>query len=236
MPEEIEVETKELQDTIEELREERAERKSEAKRESWMQYVAITTALLAVFAAIGAMRSGALVNEAMVLQLKASDKWNEYQAARQKDHLYTLQANQLLDAGARPPAPKNEAPPPAARPARKSDHAAPTGHAPAATAEKKELRKWASEPADTRLSDYLKQVQKEQDKQADLKREAEELERESAHQMHLHHAFAQSVAFIQVAIALSAIGALTRRKAVWGMSLIVGLVGIYYFILGFITG
>src|SRR5262245_50638570 len=98
MPEEVEIETKELQETIDELQEERKERAEEQRRSAWTGYIAITTAFLAVFAAIGALQSGGLVNEAMLDQLKASDRWNEYQAARQKEHLYTIGANTLLDA------------------------------------------------------------------------------------------------------------------------------------------
>src|SRR6266700_46616 len=116
MPEEPEVETQELQETLVELHEERKEREAAEKRIAWTRYIALTTALLAVFAAIGAMQSGALVNEAMIDQIKAADKWNEYQAARLKDHTYTIAANALLDTGATLPPPEKagpEAPTPA---------------------------------------------------------------------------------------------------------------------------
>src|SRR5207302_6613362 len=93
MPEEIEVETKDLQETIEELQEERKERAESERRTAWTRYIALTTAILAVFAAVAALRAGTLVNEAVLRQLKASDTWNEYQADRTKDHLYSIQVN-----------------------------------------------------------------------------------------------------------------------------------------------
>src|SRR5579862_5683198 len=102
MPEEIEVETKELQAAIEEMHEEREERQKEEKEAAWTKYIAFATAFLAVFAAIAALQSGSLANEAMISQLKASDTWNEYESDRQKEHLYTVQANALLDSGAKP--------------------------------------------------------------------------------------------------------------------------------------
>jgi uncharacterized protein DUF4337 len=34
----------------------------------------------------------------LINQIKASDTWNEYQASRQKDHLYTLALNTMADA------------------------------------------------------------------------------------------------------------------------------------------
>ena len=103
MPEGVEIETKELQETIEELQEERKEREESERRTAWTRYIALTTAILAVFAAVAALRAGTLVNEAVLKQLKASDTWNEYQADRTKDHLYSIQAYQLLDAGVKQP-------------------------------------------------------------------------------------------------------------------------------------
>lgn len=97
MPEHVEVETKRLQEAIGELQEERAEVETERKASSWLTYVGLGTALLAVFAAIGAVQSGALINEGLINQIKASDTWNEYQASRQKDHLYTLALNAMAD-------------------------------------------------------------------------------------------------------------------------------------------
>lgn len=98
MPEHAEIETRELQEAIGELQEERAEVETERKTVSWLNYVGLATALLAVFAAIGAVQSGALINEGLINQIKASDTWNEFQASRQKDHLYTLALNAMVDA------------------------------------------------------------------------------------------------------------------------------------------
>src|SRR5437867_1669371 len=82
MPEEIEIETKELQETIEEMRDERAERLLEAKQSSWTRWISLSTALLAVVAAVAALESGSLVNEALIVknnavlkQSQASDQW-----------------------------------------------------------------------------------------------------------------------------------------------------------------
>src|SRR5437763_112948 len=130
MPEEIDVDTKELQDTIEELHEERKERAETERRTAWTRYIALTTAILAVFAAIAALRAGTLVNEAVLRQLRASDTWNEYQADRTKDHLYSIQAYQLLDAGVKPPAAKEGDPAASEKAGRR-----PAGEAPLAKGE-----------------------------------------------------------------------------------------------------
>jgi hypothetical protein len=50
-----------------------------------------------------------------------------------------------------------------------------------------------------------------------------------------HHEFAESVAYIQVAIALGAISALTKLKLVWIMSIIVGVIGVYLCVAGLLA-
>jgi hypothetical protein len=238
MSEEVEIETKELQNTIEELQEERKEREQEERRNAWTRYIALTTAILAVFAAVAALQSGSLINESMMDQLRASDKWNEYQAARQKEHLYTIQAHQLLDRGVRfSPSAKakgrnapDAGPSGSARPKPSHPDAGAAGSL--APEQKAERNEWKAAPLAVRLRQYVAQAEKEREKESDLQREARDLERESDHKAHRHHQFASSVALIQVAISLSAVAALTRMKSVWWLSLAVGVAGIIFFILG----
>ena len=79
MPEEIEVDTDRLRETIDE----------EIAHEggSLLRWISLTTALLAALAAIESLRAGATVNEALVLKTEAtrllaqaSDQWAYYQA------------------------------------------------------------------------------------------------------------------------------------------------------------
>jgi len=46
----------------------------------WISWVALSTALLAVLAAIAGLLSGQHANEAMIHQIEASDQWSYYQA------------------------------------------------------------------------------------------------------------------------------------------------------------
>jgi hypothetical protein len=93
MPGDIEVETDKLREQVDEAREEAARERGPA----WMRYVGLGAAIFAVVAAVAALRSGDLINEALIAQIKASDTWNEYQAARQKEHIYTVAANNIAD-------------------------------------------------------------------------------------------------------------------------------------------
>src|SRR5437870_13195528 len=79
MPEEPEVDTDTLHETIHE----RVEREGG----DFLKRIALTTAVLAAFAAVASLEAGATVNEALVLkteatrlQAQASDQWAYYQA------------------------------------------------------------------------------------------------------------------------------------------------------------
>jgi len=97
----------------------------------------------------------------------------------------------------------------------------------------------AGKEAPARYGDKVKRYEKEQEK---IKEEAEALEkerdaknREADHLIHVHHRFALAVAFFQVSIALGAVAALTRARLVWLASMAVGLVGIAYFAMAFLS-
>lgn len=95
MPENIEVETDKLQDQIAE------EHEKHGQEAGWLRYAGLAAAIFAVFAAMSALRAGDLINEAMISQIKASDTWAEYQASRQKEHIYTVAADNLSDRGSK---------------------------------------------------------------------------------------------------------------------------------------
>ena len=69
--EEIEIPTEHLHETIHE----KAEEAKKEKENGWFTYVAISTALIAVLAAISGLMAGHHSNEALIQQIKASDQW-----------------------------------------------------------------------------------------------------------------------------------------------------------------
>jgi hypothetical protein len=78
--------------------------------------------------------------------------------------------------------------------------------------------------------------------QEEIKTKAEALEHErdaksheADHLLHQHHGFANAVALFQVAIALGALAALTRNRALWVGSLSLGAVGMGLFLLQVLT-
>ncbi len=225
MPDDPEVETNDLQEAIDEMHEEKSERESEQKQNAWTRYIGLSTAILAVFAAIGSLQAASLVNEAQINQLHSSDKWNEYQASKEKGHIYTVAANEMLDAGIT---------------LSSKSHATAAGPKGAASAKVSKTANppktgWTKMSPGARLAEYESEVAKENAKQGPLSKSANELSAESQEQIGNHEQFAYSVALIQVAIALGAVAALARLKTIWYCSLLCGLAGILYFGLGFRT-
>jgi Domain of unknown function (DUF4337) len=104
MPEEIEVPTEHLHETIHEA----AHEESEAANSRFSMSVALSTALLAVVAAVAALMAGHAANEALLEQIKASDKWTYYQSKSIKDAGLRSKL-ELLAAMGKPSEPKDTA-------------------------------------------------------------------------------------------------------------------------------
>jgi len=172
--EEIEVPTEKLHETIEE----KVEEAINEKEKGWSMYVAISTALIAVLAAISALLAGHHSDEALISKISESDQWAYYQAKGIKSEIKNLAVSM--------------------------------GKAEAADVEK---------------------YKKDQD---EIKEKADKEEEE--YQMHLrkHGLLSQAVTLFQIAIAISAIAILTRKKFLWYASMGLAVVGIYFFVSGLI--
>jgi hypothetical protein len=219
MPGGIEVETKELQEQIHELHEEAEERKSEHKKAAWIRYVGLSTALLAVVAAMSALESSNMVNEALIHQIKSSDMFAEFQASRTKEHLYTLTVDGILD---RNPGVAAHLGTPAPKSIDAKVVAAPTA-APL-----------VAKSALDRSREYQDKIAEEQSREKARSALAAGYQEQSEDELRHHHYFEFAVALIQVAIALGAISALAAIKPVWYFSMLAGAIGIVLFVMGFL--
>ncbi|HEX7602251.1 MAG TPA: DUF4337 family protein [Polyangiaceae bacterium] len=197
MPEEG-IETQELKEKLEEAAEHGHHEKA-----GWIVQLSLSTALIAVIAAIASLLSGGYANDALVKknesilnQTKAADQWGFFQAKSIKSAIYRTQ----------------------------SDVLAATGGENAKEAAKK-------------LAEDSKREKEEQEaiktSAEDFEKKAEDADKESEHFLHVHHEYAKSVTISQVAIALAAIAALTRKRAMWFVSMIAGLASIFFFLRGF---
>jgi hypothetical protein len=183
MPEEIEIDTDKLRETIDE--------EIEKEGSALLRTVALTTAIFAAMAAIASLKAGGTVNESLALkteatrlQAEASDKWAYYQAKGLKATVTELSKNTWIALDKTPP-----------------------------------------EDIAKNLERYAEDQRKSMEEAKELEKQRDEKGEEADHLMHHHHFFAQSVALLQVAIALGAVAALTKKRLVWIGSMLLGLFG-----------
>jgi hypothetical protein len=176
MPEEMEVPTEHLHEDIEHA--------AHHSGESWILFVALSSALLAVLAAACSLLAGHRANEAMIEQIQASDQWAYYQAKGVKSAVLESKMELLRTLGKEPGA-KDE----------------------------------------DKVTEYRNQ-------QKEIEEKAREKEHASAENLASHQILARGVTVFQIAIALGAISALTKKKLLWFISLGLGALGCLFFIQG----
>jgi hypothetical protein len=156
---------------------------AEHSGQDWISWVALSTAILAVLAAIAGLLSGKNVNEAMMNQIEAANQWNYYQAK-------SIKAS-VLDA-------------------------------------KMSLASAVDEKDRAKASRY-------EEEQTEIKKEAEHKTVEAKSYFHRHEVYARGVTMFQIAIAVAAISALTRKRKFWVVGLLFGAVGCVFLLLGAIS-
>jgi hypothetical protein len=153
---------------------------AEHSGERWISGVALSTAILAVLAAITGLLSGEHANEAMMSQIGSSDQWSYYQAK-------SIKAS-VLDA--------------------------------------KIALATAQDESDAQKRDRYEKEQEE------IKKEAEQKQAEAKSNFHQHEVLARGVTMFQIAIAIAAISALTKKRRFWIVSMLFGAVGCVFLALG----
>ncbi len=98
--EELEVPTEHLHEHIQE--------KAEESKEKWSLYVVLSTAFMAVLAAVSGLLGGHHANEALLEQIKSSNAWSHYQAKSIKSEI-TSSSDKLIATLSTKPVPAEDA-------------------------------------------------------------------------------------------------------------------------------
>ena len=186
-----------------EIREEvQEEFEKEKRREGWINYLALTTVLLAVCATLSSFKLEHFSVESVLKQAMASDQWAFYQAKSTKSYLYELQKDKV-------------------------------------ELELKTIEKNLS--ADL-VQEYRKKIEaygdevKRYDKEkADIMQAAKHLENERHEAQERSELFGKAIIFLQMGILFSSIAALMKKKSIWVVGSLVGLLGVVYFANGFVN-
>jgi hypothetical protein len=85
-----------------------------------------------------------------------------------------------------------------------------------------------------KIEDYTKKIEKYEGEKATIMAEAKKLEGIRDESQRHSKVFGVAVIYLQIAILLSSIAGLLKRKQIWALGLVVGVIGIYYFADGFL--
>jgi hypothetical protein len=174
---------------------------AEDKKEPWLNYLALTTVILAVCATLSTFKGGGFSTRSVISQAQASDQWAFYQAKAIKGDLYQVQSDAL--------ATELAALPPDASQTRRQVY-------------------------QSRIADYQKKIAKYTQDKAAIMKQALVLEHQRDAAARQGRPFGVAVIFLQVAILISSVAGLFKRKSVWLAALPVGLLGLAYFADGFL--
>jgi hypothetical protein len=174
---------------------------AEDKKEPWLNWLALTTVILAVCATLSTFKGGGFSTRSVMSQTQASDQWAFFQAKSIKSYLYDLQKAEIeLELKAAGPA------------------------LPAASrADYQKL-----------IDDYAVKIDKYEKEKTQIQEEAKRFEEvRNSSQKHAQ-TFGIAVIYLQLAILLSSIAALLKKKPVWVAGCFLGLIGIVHFANGFL--
>jgi len=174
---------------------------AEEKKEQWLNYLALSTVILAVCATLSTFKGGGYSTRSVMSQTQASDQWAFYQAKSIKSYIYEMQKDKLeleleaLNAKALVP---------------------------------------VLEVYRKKIADYGKKIAKYEGEKADIQKEAKRFEQIRDDAQRHGQAFGIAVIFLQIAILLSSIAALIKKKPVWVFGMAIGIAGIVCFANGFL--
>jgi hypothetical protein len=166
------------------------------KKDNWITWLALTTAFLAVFAAVTTMFMGKYSTRAILDQGHETDQWAYFQAKSIKGHTYEIQKSKL-----------------------ELELAGLKGKIPAALTEK----------YNKTITDYEKQVKRYDKEKAEIMADAKALAKSKELAQQRAANLSYSLIFLQIAIVLSSVAAITKKKPLWYVGLGTALGWIVYF-------
>ena len=159
---------------------------AEEKKETWLNYLALTTVIFTVCATLSTFKGGGFSTRSVLAQTQASDQWAYYQAKSIKGYIYEIRKEkfELEVKGASPKMPRS-----------------------------------VVEDYTQRIDSYSGKVKKYEEEKKQIEQKARKFEgvRDDA-QRHAQ-IFGMAVIFLKIAILLSSIAALLKKKIVDARSL-----------------
>ncbi len=169
---------------------------SETKPEIWMAWVALATAIMAVFAAITTLYLGKYSSRAILNQGQETNQWAYYQSKSIKSYIYEIQKQKL----------ELEMLQPAGKP-------------------KAVMDKYSK-----LINDYDKQIKRYDVEKSEIKTQAEATAKSKEDAQARAGNFGYGLIFLQIAIMLSSIAALTKKKPLFYLGVATVIGWIFFFL------
>jgi hypothetical protein len=169
---------------------------SSDKPDRWMSWVALATAILAVFAAITTLYVGKYSSRAVLNQGQETSQWAFYQAKSIKSYIYEIQKQKL-----------------------ELEVLADRGKQTGAMADRYQKI----------IQDYDKQIKRYEVEKAEIKTVAEKLAKSKEDAQIRAGNFGYALIFLQISIMLCSVSALTKKKPLFFIGLVLSLGGVFFF-------
>jgi hypothetical protein len=166
------------------------------KKERWMTWVALTTAIMAVLAAVTTLYVGKYSSRAVLDQGQETNKWSYYQAKSIKSYIYEIQKQKL-----------------------ELEILAQRGKLPAGVREQYEKV----------IAGYEKKIKQYDLEKEEIKVQGEALAKSRVLAQSQAGNFGYSLIFLQIAIMLSSVAALTKKKPLWHLGLVTVAGWVFFF-------
>lgn len=174
---------------------------AEETKERWLNYLALSTVVLAVCATLSTFKGAGYSTRAVLSQTQAANQWAYYQSKSIKGYLYENQKESMeLEL--------------------KKD--------------KSKLDKGLQDEYEKKIAAYDQKLKRYEEEKTAIAQEAKKLESIRDKSQKHTQAFGLAVIFLQIAILLSSIAALLKKKYVWVLGMGTGIVGLVYFVNGFL--
>ena len=174
---------------------------AEDKKEPWLNWLALTTVILAVCATLSTFKGGGYSTRSVMSQTQASDQWAFFQSKSIKGYVYEMQKDKL-----------------------ELELKAAGGKMPTAVAADYQKK----------IDEYGKKIAKYEGEKAEIQKDAKKYEEIRNDAQKHGQIFGIAVIYLQIAILLSSIAALIKKKPVWLLGVAIGIAGIVYFANGFL--
>jgi hypothetical protein len=165
------------------------------QKEQWQGRLALSTAIMAVLAALTTLYMGKFSSRAIMAQGQESDQWAFYQAKSIKEHAFEISRAQLeLQMRAQPG-----------------------------------LSGAAAESYRATIERYQNEIKRYEKERKEIKAKAEDIAKRKLKAQDMGGDFAYSLIFLQIALMLSSISSLTKRKYLWYIALIANIGWLFFF-------